>query len=232
MKTPIPLACLLAAALGVQAASPYIYTYTSPTLNAPLPDASLSGYATSTDLPLPPGLVVSRVEVTLNISGGFNGDIYGYLWHQDPSHLVAWSVLLNRSGRTDIDHLGYADAGFSITLADTATTDIHNYGGAGGGTVSGQFKPDARAVNPLTATLDSPRTAFLNAFQGLAPNGPWVLFLADAAGGDTATLSDWGLRLELIPEPTPVLAPSALALLTLVCLRLNRRFLSLPAAPV
>jgi subtilisin-like proprotein convertase family protein len=219
MKAASALACLLAGTLPCAAAIPF--TYTSPPVNAQIPDASLSGFSTYADLTPPPGLRVNRAEVTLNLSGGFNGDLYAYLWHEDPSHLVGWSVLLNRSGRTDTDPFGYPDTGFSVTLTDSATTDIHSYGGAGGGPISGDFAPDARAANPLTATAGFPRTAFLNAFQGLAPEGLWVLFLADVSSGETTTLTDWGLRLELVPEPAAA-PPAALALLALAAFRRRR----------
>jgi subtilisin-like proprotein convertase family protein len=44
--------------------------------------------------------------------------------------------------------------------------------------------------------LDSDaRTAYLNSFNGVDPNGKWVLFIADMAVGDLSTLDSWGLQI-------------------------------------
>src|SRR5262245_1732778 len=67
---------------------------------------------------------INDVNVTVNISGGFNGDLYGYLIHDS-----GFAILLNRVGRTGSDSFGYSDPGFSsVRLDDSAVNgDIHLY---------------------------------------------------------------------------------------------------------
>ena len=68
---------------------------------------------------------IGAVQVSLNISGDFNGDLYCYLQHSN-----ALSVLLNRPGRTAGNTFGYADSGFNLTLMDLSTNgNIHTYQG-------------------------------------------------------------------------------------------------------
>ena len=47
----------------------------------------------------------------------------------------------------------------------------------------------------------SGRSAYLNAFNSLDPNGTWTLFIADLSSGDTSTLVSWELDITAIPEP-------------------------------
>src|ERR1043165_2868502 len=74
---------------------------------------------------------ITDVNVRLNISGGYNGDLYGYLVHSS-----GFAVLLNRSGKASTDAFGYSTAGFDITLDGQAsghsvTDDIHLYSTGG-----------------------------------------------------------------------------------------------------
>jgi hypothetical protein len=87
----------------------------------------------------------------------------------------------------------------NVTLDDSATTDIHNYGVL---TDPFRYQPDARNVSPLSALDTSLRTAWLSSFNGLDPNGSWTLFFADAASGDQSTLLGWSLEITAVPEPT------------------------------
>lgn len=144
---------------------------------------------------------IESVNVTLNISGGYNGDLYVYL-----SHGSGFSVLLNRVGRTSGDAFGYGDAGFNITFSDLVgvTTDIHSYGGNSGAQVTGTFQADGRNVDPLTATDAASRDYGLNQFNNIDPNGSWTLFVADMSGGDQSTVVSWGLEIQAVPEPANV----------------------------
>ena len=141
------------------------------------------------------------VNVRVNISGGYNGDLYGYLVHSS-----GFSVLLNRVGRTSTDAFGYSDAGMNITLNDqaTETTDIHLYQTVGGYNIGSgtQWRPDGRTDNPNSVTESTAnRNALLENFNTLSANGTWTLFLADLATGDTSTLVSWGLDISVVPEP-------------------------------
>jgi subtilisin-like proprotein convertase family protein len=165
---------------------------------------------------------LQNITVSLDISGGFNGDLYAYLSHGSSG----FAVLLNRVGKTGSDPFGYADAGFSITLSDAASQDIHGYGGNGGLAFSGNLQPDGRNANPQLVLDSSPRSAMLSSFIGSDPNGPWVLFVADmAGGGGQATLQDWSIAITAVPEPgIGTLFIAMTGCLLLAGKRLNRRW--------
>lgn len=147
---------------------------------------------------------VVSVSVTLNLDGGFNGDLYAYL-----SHGGQKAVLLNRVGRADSFDFGYTDAGMSVTLAD-GNPNIHTYGGAG--VPNGTFAPDGRATDPYYGGLTSDAvTEQMSVFNGngnsanaLVANGDWTLFIADLSSGGQSHLSSWKLHVEAIPEPIHV----------------------------
>src|SRR5690242_14731892 len=61
---------------------------------ATIPDGDFNGIQSSQTLSGLPN-TITDVNVTLTISGGFNGDFYAYLFHNSAS-----SILLNRVGRT------------------------------------------------------------------------------------------------------------------------------------
>lgn len=71
---------------------------------------------------------ISDLTVFLDISGGYNGDLFGYLQGDNGGY----TVLLNRVGKPDNFGTGYDDAGFNVTFSDSAAGDIHLYGGNGG----------------------------------------------------------------------------------------------------
>jgi subtilisin-like proprotein convertase family protein len=145
------------------------------------------------------GLVnITDLKVTLDISGGFNGDYYGYLVHND-----GFAILLNRVGRTSSDSLGYGDSGLNITL-ESGGSDIHTYQNTvnpGGGVLTGLWDADGRNVDPQTVTDTSARTASLGSFAGQDPSGDWTLFLTDLDPGSQGQLVSWGLVITATPEP-------------------------------
>jgi len=81
------------ALMGSVAISQTLYSYTFSN-NAAIPDGDLSGLALSTNLAGMSPSSISNVDVRLNISGGYNGDLYGYLVGPNGG----FAVLLNRSG--------------------------------------------------------------------------------------------------------------------------------------
>jgi hypothetical protein len=167
--------------------------------NGIIPDGNVSGWQDTRTLSTPFPIIES-VIVSLNISGGFNGDLYASL-----SHASGFVVLLNRVGRTASTSFGYPDAGFNVTLSDApgVTTDVHLYGGNAGAAVTGTYQPDGRDIDPDLVFDTSPRTARLDRLVGLDPNGAWTLFVADVSSGGQSTLTSWGLEIQAVPEPTP-----------------------------
>lgn len=200
MRTTLRI--LTAALLGLTLSTGWCqtpYTNLFPSINAPIPDGTLTGWSDTRLVTIPEVGVVSNLAVTLTIAGGFNGDLYASLTHES-----GYAVLLNRVGRTAANGAGYADSGFSITVGLGAPNDIHLYQGITGpvSPLTGMWGADGRAVYPLNVLDTDPRTALLDSLLGLNPNGDWTLFLADVdGGGGQATLVDWGLII-MVPEPT------------------------------
>jgi subtilisin-like proprotein convertase family protein len=201
----------LFAAMLVLGAAAQATVYSVNNLSATIPDGDLNGYQNSISLS---GLSggITHVSVSLNISGGFNGDLYAYLNHGSGA-----SILLNRVGRTGTSSSGYPDAGFGpdssaniFTLDDQGNQDVHLYRTFaytlnGSGQLTGQWQPDGRAIDPLSpgSTFDgTSRSSKLNVFNGLDANGTWTLFIADVSPGGVSTLAGWGLQVTTVPEPS------------------------------
>jgi subtilisin-like proprotein convertase family protein len=186
-------------------------TFSFPTGPVSIPDNNPNGYQNSIMLAQLPG-TISDVNVTLNIAGGFNGDLYVWL-----SHGSNLAVLLNRVGVSSASSVGYPDAGFGpdnqesqFTFDDQATQDVHfyqsvNYTLNSNGQLTGTWQPDGRIIDPYSpaASFDSaPRSNLLDVFNGADPNGQWTLFVADLSPGGISTLTGWGLEIETVPEPS------------------------------
>ena len=137
---------------------------------------------------------ITNIEVTLDISGGLNGDLYVYLSHGD-----GFAVLLNRAGRSATNDSGYVTPGLQVTLTGASTRDIHTYqtdapAYNGGGQLTGVWAADGREVSDTDWALDTtPRTATLAAFNGLNPNGTWTIYFRDTAGVGISTLNSWSV---------------------------------------
>lgn len=183
-----------------------------------IPDGSPVGLTLATNLTIGAGAVISSLTVSLDITGGFNGDLYACL----VGPAGGYAVLLNRAGVGGGSAFGYGNAGFQVTFDDTASSSIHYYQSApggysinGNGQLTGVWQPDGEAVDPLSspAAFDGqPRTALLSSFSGTSPNGTWTLFLADLSSGGQSTLEDWRLNLMVAPEPSaPALTVLGLA---------------------
>lgn len=212
MKTQLAILVVAAGLWLGTGAQGALINLASGTLNATIPDANTDGYQSTLTFNNSYYDRVLDVNVKLHFSGGYNGDLYVYLTHGS-----GLSVLLNRVGRTSADAVGYGDAGFNITLDDGAGADIHTYGGNGGNQLTGVWQPDARHVNPATVTDGSSRTAYLDTFDALNPNGTWTLFIADLSGQEQSTLVSWELDITAVPEPTTLALGIFSALAALGC---------------
>lgn len=149
---------------------------------------------------------VTDVRVSVNISGGYNGDLYGYLRHDDGVKPVGFIVLLNRPGYSGTGY-GYGNSGFG--LADGGTPFVFSDGGSYSGGVENYQSGSPQyntASGQLTGTWkpDAGSVSFATRFSGLDPNGTWTLFFQDLATGDQSTLVNWGLQIEAVPEPVNV----------------------------
>jgi hypothetical protein len=170
-----------------------------------IPDGSASGSAgTATASGFLP--TITDISVKLNISGGYNGDLYACL-----SYGGVLVPLLNRVGVTGTgagDAFGYGDTGFNVTLGSAGAHDVHFYGNYspsfnGSGQLTGTWQPDGRAIDPLSApgSFDSASRVNFGSFNSLNPNGTWTLFVADLSGGGQSQLVSWELDITAVPEP-------------------------------
>jgi hypothetical protein len=189
MNRPI-LICSLALIVGWTAQGGIIYSSFANGGN--IPDGSPVGSAGAATVSgyLP---TISDISVTLNISGGYNGDLYGYLSYDGKLLPLLNRVGMGTGSTSDPTYyFGYGDAGFNnVTLADSGSVNIHNYGG--NGVPTGTYAPDSGGLT------------FAGTFGGLNPNGTWTLFLADlSSGGGQSQLTGWSLDITAVPEPANV----------------------------
>jgi hypothetical protein len=159
------------------------------TLNTSIPVGNPVGVPSSETFQNLSNDPIGSVDVTLDISGGYNGALYGYLVLQNANGNTATETLLNQVGTLPSNTFGSAGAGMDVTLSDTGTANgsIHN----ATGTPTGLWQPDS--ANTLNGT-----------FGGMTANGTWTLFLADLDAGTPApTLVSWGLDVNASPVPEP-----------------------------
>jgi hypothetical protein len=141
------------------------------------------------------------IKVTLNISGGANSDLYGYL-----SYNGTMVVLLNRIGISSGNAFGNSDAGFNVTL-DSSSANIHN---TAGGIAGSTYSADGQNISPYSSAGSfnvngSSSITLDNTFGGMDPNGTWTLYFADVVHGDgDATINGWSLDITAVPEPVNV----------------------------
>jgi subtilisin-like proprotein convertase family protein len=137
---------------------------------------------------IPAGFTVSGLTVGLNISGGYNGDLYAYLVAPNGTLVV----LLNQPG-VSVDGWGASGAGMgngsvnSFMLSDSGNTSIQNE--TSGSVLLGTYSAAGSLVS----------------FNGSVADGTWTLYFADlSSGGGTSTLDSWSLNIEAVPEPVNV----------------------------
>jgi subtilisin-like proprotein convertase family protein len=228
MKTKLLVLGLTLSATLLSAQVTNTYTYTS-SPGADIPDGSPVGLLDQINVSGAVG-TIDNITVSLDIAGGYNGDLYAYL--VGPQGQTA--ILLNRSGLTSGDPFGFADTGFNITLDDSGgNPNIHDYGlGSysvnGSGQVTGTWGSDGRNIDPQSdpSTFDGAATsANFNVFQNSDANGVWNLYIADLTpGGSTANLNDWSVTITTTATPEPsTLAFAAIGGAALFLIQRSRR---------
>ena len=189
MKTKLMMMAM-AAGMGMSALGG---VYTSGTLSAPIPDNDPNGYVNTISVSGLEGL--TSLSVQLNVSGGYNGDLYAYLTYNGNT-----VVLLNRVGTGGGNVFGYNNPGFNITLSDSGSFDVHNYqanGGQTSGALTGTWAPDSSGGVTFGNTYyDGVNGNGVNVGNG---NGTWALFFADLSPGGQSTLDSWSIT--AVPEP-------------------------------
>ncbi len=189
----LTLLSFLLLAFAVQVSASLTTNFTSGFANNGfIPDNNLNGWTDTHNLSLTEytGFTVTDVQVTLNVSGGWNGDLYGYLVHGS-----GFVVLLDRVGRTGTagQTFGYGEAGFTgVSLVDgQSLTSIQNYGGS----YSSAAALNGGSYGSAGGTLNT-------SFDGTSVNGDWTLFLSDMSSGDISQITGWSLTITAVPEPT------------------------------
>jgi subtilisin-like proprotein convertase family protein len=194
----------VALAGAIHTASATVYDYNFSSVNQTVPDGDHGGVTDSHMLSGMDG-AIAGLSVTLHTTGGYNGDLFGYLVSD-----AGYAVLLNRIGSTSGNPYGSSGSGLDVTFYTSAMIDIHSVGYAFGTPLTGTFQADGRATNPDGALNTDARTATLGSFLGNNPNGTWTLFLADVSPVGESSLDSWVLTIETTAVPEPVTLALAL----------------------
>jgi len=201
MKKQIGILLLLLVALTSRADLTNLTVSATP--DTAVPDGNPVGLVSTVNVSGMSGVTTS-ITVQLDITGGFNGDLYAYLLSPQGSLVV----LLNRVGMGSGNTFGYGDSGFNITLDSAAADNVHNYQNYSptfsSGQLAGTWAPDTRTIDPqsVPSAFDPAGTGTsLADLNSLNPNGNWTLFIADLSAGGDSTLVSWGLTVVTVPEP-------------------------------
>ena len=143
---------------------------------------------------------VVDLTVGLNVTGGFNADLYAYLVAPNGTLVV----LLDQPG-VGVDGIGATGTGMNITLQGsgfnssltpglvTSATQGLIQTVTSGSVLSGTYTAAGSFGGIGGPQLDP---------TGSAANGVWTLFFADLnSGGGNETLNSWTLNLAVVPEP-------------------------------
>ncbi|MEY4384995.1 MAG: hypothetical protein RLY20_278 [Verrucomicrobiota bacterium] len=151
-----------------------------------VPDNNLSGWSDTRTVGAIPAGTFTSLSVNLNLTGGWNGDLYAYLVHSS-----GFTVMLDRvgTGVSGVSSFGYGDAGMNVTLASSGTS-IHSYGGGSTFTAA-----------PTGTWMTDNTSGSLASFLSTNPNGTWSLFIADLSGGGVSTVQSWGLQMDIVAVP-------------------------------
>jgi len=204
------LAAILFLGAGLEARGALYGPYTDLPSSGYIPDGTSAGWWDTRNVgtvTIPVGWT-AEVTVTFTISGGYNGDLYGYL-----SHGGVLVPLLNQAG-TGLGgepqySFGFTTAGFNnITLANSATANgsIHN------------------VENPVSGQSYLPDGGSLSSFANVNPSGSWTLFFSDLSSdaGPHSQVTSWSMDITAVPEPANV-ALGLFGSLSLVAVAARRR---------
>jgi hypothetical protein len=179
MKNLICFTTLLASIVATQATI-YSTNWNSGFVNGGVvPDNNFSGWSDTRTVSTMPVGTITSFSVSLELTGGWNGDLYAYLVHS-----TGFSVLLDRVGYTG-SGFGYGTAGMNVVLTD--------------GMPSIETTP-----SPISGGLYSPDASYagsLNSFLSTLPQGTWSLFVADLSGSGVTTVTSWGLQMDIVAVP-------------------------------
>ena len=173
-----------------------LYTETFSGVNTPIPDGNPVGVTLNGIVSdVPSGFTVSSLTISLNINGGYNGDLYTYLIAPNGTLVL----LMNQPG-VGVNGFGASGAGMNITLQDVGAVGGNIQNETSGSVLSGSYNA----------------AGSLSAFNGSVADGTWTLFFADlSSGGGTSTLNSWSLGITAVPEPVTMALAIFLGLVVL-----------------
>lgn len=203
MKLSILIGALMMAVLSARATL-YTETFNSGASVGVIPDATSGGAVgvcfTGSVGDMSPGAdMISGISITLNISGGYNNDLYAYL--RSPDGMVV--TLMNQPGS-----LYASGSGFNVVLGISGTSIQSAVQMPGA--VFGDGVTIYQAAGDMTA------------FYNHNASGTWTLYFQDLSPGDSSTLNSWALNITAVPEPAAWSAVAAIGLLALCTVRMFR----------
>ncbi len=196
------LAILLALTVQLAQAT---YTFTGSGANITIPTLmQVSGplsYATASGV----SGTVTDITVELNITGGFNGDLYAYLVAPNQS---TTAVLLGTPGG-NFTQVGSGYNNISLTDAAGVGNNIQDASQTWGTALAGTYYAEVSLLS-----------AFGSYLTANGANGNWRLFIANQSSGDngSSVLGSWSLSMttSAVPEPDQVVAITLLGLIGLM----------------
>ena len=143
MKLPFYSAGLI---LGLAAGT--LYAQSTFPVNQVIPDGNPVGLTvTGTMTNFFNYSLVTSVTLGLNVSGGYNGDLYAELVSPDGGVVT----LFNQPGVTAGNPFGFGGSGMNVTFSDLAVATLQSSPETAGTTVTGQYQP-LTALNTLAYT--------------------------------------------------------------------------------
>ena len=149
---------------------------------------------------------VVNLTLDLNISGGYNADLYGYLLAPNGTYTIFRNTYVaNGDAYGSGMNIRLQDTDLTVTpglastplLSPNTSTTLNGsiQDVAAGGVLSGIYNP----LNSFGGTIGGPQ---FNP-TGSQANGIWTLYLTEiGAGAESApTLNGWALNLAVVPEP-------------------------------
>ncbi|HEX9046877.1 MAG TPA: hypothetical protein VF988_07605 [Verrucomicrobiae bacterium] len=134
------------------------------------------------------GSSLVSLTVSLNITGGMNNGLYGWLVAPNGATVT----LMNQPGYA-VDGYGATGPGMQIALVGS--------GGANGDiqSVTSGFFLGGTSYPTYNAAVD------FSGLTGINPNGVWTIYFSDTiSGGGDSTLAGWSLNISSVPEPVNV----------------------------
>ena len=136
----------------------------------------------SDSMTLTQGGTLTGLDMTLNVSHTYVGDLKFTLTHQDTG---TSALLIDRPG-VPASTYGCSQNNINATLSDSASLPVENECHTSTPAIVGTLSPN----NPLSV------------FTGEDLSGTWVLLAEDAVSADTGTLDQWCIAPTQVPEPS------------------------------